>query len=84
MIWRSLLGSELVAGGGDRGGDRAGDKLLVVRCSELRGIGTLGCDFDGDGGANDVVQRAEWGCQDSYRDLAALHFGGDCVGGALA
>ncbi len=84
QVAASLRGSELIAGGRDRGGDGAGDQLLVVGRGELRGIGSLGRDFDGDGGADDVIQRTEWGGQGADRDLPPLQFGGDGGGGALA
>src|SRR5579863_4403847 len=73
----SLGGSELVVSRCDGGGDGAGDELLIVGGGELCQVGSLRRDFDGDGGAGDVVQRAERSAQGANRNLALQQFGGD-------
>ncbi len=78
----SRCNPQLIMGGGDGGGHGAGDELLVVGRGDLGEIGSLGRDFNGDGGPGDVIQRPERSGQGTNRDLSLLQFGGNGRRGA--
>ena len=73
----------MVAPGDQGGGDGTDDTLLVCGVGDGRGVGVGGDergDLDGDGGAGEVVERADGGSAEDDGEFGMLKGEADLVG----